>query len=105
MGNACVAADNHGSVIFVGFTPAGLRGLGHYLPDDSVVFIDEPDVLRKRDAVASSAGIATLRELIGWELYEIERAADAFYNANRGRRPAAILPVPDYGVPFAARLG
>jgi biotin carboxylase len=119
MGNACVGAandgagnigadnigaGNDGSVIFVGFTPAGLRGLGHYLPDDSVVFIDEPDVLRKREAVASSAGIATLRELIGWELYEIESAADAFYNANRGRRPAGILPVTDYGVPFAARL-
>src|ERR1700733_11242 len=96
MGNARAAADNigvgnigagnDGSVIFVGFTPAGLRGLGQYLPDDSVVFIDEPDVLRKRDAVASSAGIATLRELIGWELYEIESAADVFYNANRGRR-------------------
>jgi biotin carboxylase len=109
MGNACGGAandgaDDDGSVIFVGFTPAGLRGLGHYLPDDSVVFIDEPDVLRKREAVASSAGIATLRELIGWELYEIESAADAFYNANRGRRPAGILPVTDYGVPFAARL-
>ncbi|MGH3218357.1 MAG: ATP-grasp domain-containing protein [Streptosporangiaceae bacterium] len=98
------AQDNDGSVIFIGFTPGGLRGLGQYLPDDSVVFIDEPDVLRKREAVANSAGIATLRELIGWELYEIESAADAFYNANRQRRPAGILPVSDYGVPFAARL-
>ncbi len=104
MGNVGVAGDNDGSVIFIGFTPGGLRGLGQYLPDDSVVFIDEPDVLRKREAVANSAGIATLRELIGWELYEIESAADAFYNANRQRRPAGILPVTDYGVPFAARL-
>jgi hypothetical protein len=48
MGNVGVAEDSDGSVIFIGFTPAGLRGLGQYLPDDSVVFIDEPDVLRKR---------------------------------------------------------
>jgi biotin carboxylase len=104
MGNVGLAADSDGSVIFIGFTPGGIRSLGQYLPDDSVVFIDEPDVLRKREAAANSAGIATLRELIGWELYEIEAAADAFYNANRQRRPAGILPVTDYGVPFAARL-
>src|ERR1700677_3178312 len=47
MGNARVAADNigagnigagnDGSVIFVGFTPAGLRGLGQYLPDGGII--------------------------------------------------------------------
>jgi biotin carboxylase len=104
MGQVGVAEDSDGSVIFVGLTLAGLRGLGQYLPDGSAVFIDEPDVLRKRDAVAKSAGIPTLRELIGWELYELEGAADRFYNANRQRRPAGILPVSDYGVPFTARL-
>jgi biotin carboxylase len=104
MGNARVAEDSDGSVIFIGLTLAGLRGLGQYLPDGSAVFIDEPDVLRKRDAVAKSADIPTLRELIGWELYELEGAADRFYNANRHRRPAGILPVSDYGVPFTARL-
>jgi biotin carboxylase len=104
MGNVGVAEDSDGSVIFIGLTLAGLRGLGQYLPDGSAVFIDEPDVLRKRDAVAKSADIPTLRELIGWELYELEGAADRFYNANRQRRPAGILPVSDYGVPFTARL-
>jgi len=98
------AGDNDGSVIFVGYTPAGLRGLGHYLPDRSAIFIDEPDVMRKRNAVGTSADVPTLRALISWELYEIEGAADTFYIAHRQLRPAAILPVTDYGVPFTARL-
>jgi biotin carboxylase len=95
---------NDGSVIFVGYTPAGLRGLGQYLPDRSAIFIDEPDVMRNRDAVATSSDVPTLRELIEWELYEIDGAADVFYNTHRQLRPAAILPVSDYGVPFTARL-
>jgi len=98
------AGDNDGSVIFVGYTPAGLRGLGKYLPDHSAIFIDEPDVMRKRNALGTSADVPTLRSLISWELYEIEGAADSFYNAHPRLRPAAILPVTDYGVPFTARL-
>jgi biotin carboxylase len=93
-----------GSVIFVGYTPAGLRGLGRYLPDRSAIFIDEPDVMRNRNASGTSADVPTLRALIEWELYEIEGAADTFYNTHRQLRPAAILPVTDYGVPFTARL-
>jgi biotin carboxylase len=104
MSDSGIAEDSDGSVMFIGYTAGGLRGLGQYLPDDSAVFIEEPDVLRKREAVANSADVPTLRELIGWEFYEIEGAADRFYNANRNRRPAAILPVSDYGVPFTARL-
>src|SRR3984957_3227636 len=98
------AEDNDGSVIFVGYPPGGLRGLGSYLPDHSAIFIDEPDVMRKRNAVATSADVATLRALISWELYEIDGAADTFYNAHPRLHPAAILPVTDYGVPFTARL-
>jgi biotin carboxylase len=104
MSEAGIAADSDGSVMFIGYTAGGLRGLGQYLPDDSAVFIEEPDVLRKREAAANSADVPTLRELIGWEFYELEGAADRFYNANRNRRPAGILPVSDYGVPFTARL-
>ena len=98
------AEDNDGSVIFVGYTPGGLRGLGQYLPDHSAIFIDEPDVMRKRNAVGTAADVPTLRSLISWELYEIEGAADTFYLAHQRLRPAAILPVTDYGVPFTARL-
>ena len=81
---------NDGSVIFVGYTPGGLRGLGKYLPDHTAIFIDEPDVMRKRNAVGTSADVPTLRALISWELYEIDGAADTFYNAHTELRPAAI---------------
>jgi biotin carboxylase len=104
MGDAGIAGESDGSVMFTGYTAGGLRGLGKYLPDGSAVFIDEPDVLRKRDAAVTGAQVPTLRELIGWEIYETDGAADRFYNANRQRRPAGILPVSDYCVPFAARL-
>jgi len=67
--------------------PAGLRGLGKYLPDHSAIFIDEPDVMRKRNALGTSADVPTLRSLISWSFTNRGRA-DSFYNAHpRLRRP------------------
>jgi biotin carboxylase len=94
---------DQGPVVLVGFSAGVLASLAKFLPAWSIIFIDEPDVLRKRKARAVTAGSATLRELIEWE-YLREEAADCFYHQHRDLRPAAIVPILEYGVPFAARL-
>ena len=92
-----------GPVVLIGYAGAVLGALSKFLPDRSVIFIDEPDVLRKRDVRASTAESTTLRELIDWE-YQLDGAADCFYHRHRDLRPGAVVPISEYGVPFAARL-
>jgi biotin carboxylase len=90
-------------VILIGFSRAWLNALERFQPEKSLVFIEEPDVVRKRDVPSEAADSKALRELIEWE-YQLEGAADAFYHRHRELRPAAVVPVVEYSVPFAARL-
>lgn len=92
-----------GPVVLVGYAGAVLGALSKFLPDRSVIFVDEPDVLRKRDVATATAGSATLRELIAWE-YQLDGAADCFFHRYRDLAPSAVVPISEYGVPFAARL-
>ena len=95
--------DNTAPVILVGYSRAWLGALANYQPDRSLIFVDEPDVIRKRGVRDETADSATLRELIEWE-YLLDGAADCFYHRYRDLRPAAVVPVVEYSVPFAARL-
>jgi biotin carboxylase len=90
-------------VLLVGYSGAVLSYLSTYLPDLSLTFVDEPDVLRKRSVHAATAGSAALRELIGWE-YLRDGAADCFFHRYRDLDPAGVVPIIEYSVPFAARL-
>ncbi|MEU7069473.1 ATP-grasp domain-containing protein [Streptomyces narbonensis] len=90
-------------VIMVGFVPVAVTSLAEFQPDRSVIIIDEPDVIRKRDVRAQVAGSPVVREVIGWE-YQLPGAADAFVNAHPDLVPAAIGPLQEYATPFAARL-
>jgi biotin carboxylase len=96
------AAEGGGPVVLIGYAGV-LPYLAKFLPDRSVIFIEEPDVVRKRDVHAATAESATLREVIEWE-YQLDGAADSFYNRHRDLRPGAVVPISEYGVPFAARL-
>jgi biotin carboxylase len=90
-------------VIMVGYVPVALTSLAEFQPDRTVIVIEEPDVVRKRDVAARMAGVAVARDLISFE-YQLAGAADAFYNAHRDLNPAAIAPLQEYATPFAARL-
>jgi len=92
-----------GPVVLVGYSLAVLGALAKFLPDRSVVVVDEPDVLRKRGARAATGQSATLREFIECE-YQFDGAADCFYHLHRDLRPAAVVPISEYAVPFAGRL-
>ena len=69
----------------------------------SVILIEEPDVIRKRGIEAAMAEAPMLRELLPWE-YQLEASADAFYNTRPDLNPAVIVPLTEYATPFAARL-
>lgn len=69
----------------------------------SVILVEEPDVIRKRGIEAAIAGAPMLRELVAWE-YQLEAAADAFFNTRPDLAPALVVPLVEYATPFAARL-
>ena len=90
-------------VILCGYAGGLLGPLAAFLLESSVVFVEEPDVVRKRNIRGITAGAPLLREIVEWE-YQREGAADAFYHRHRDLAPQAVVPISDYSVPFAARL-
>ncbi|MFL6139759.1 MAG: ATP-grasp domain-containing protein [Frankiaceae bacterium] len=88
--------------ILVGLALPALVGFT-FCPDESVIFIEEPDIVRKRDLHAKVKGAALVRELIELE-YQLPGAADEFYNSHRDLDPVVVMGLMEYAVPFAARL-
>jgi phosphoribosylamine-glycine ligase len=91
-------------VILVGYSRAWLAGLAKFLPDRSLVVVEEPDVIRKRDVRAGAGEVTAVREVVAWEYQMDPAAADCFVHRHRDLRPSAVIPVVEYAVPFAARL-
>jgi biotin carboxylase len=89
-------------VILVGFVLAALERLA-FRPEGSVVFVEEPDIVRKRDVHAKVAGSTLVREVVEWE-HHLPGAADELFNARPDLEPVAVLPLVEYATPFAARL-
>ncbi|WP_327360834.1 MULTISPECIES: ATP-grasp domain-containing protein [unclassified Streptomyces] len=92
-----------GPVLIVGFVGVTLAAIGEFQPDDSVIYIEEPDVVRKRHVHEQLDGVAFVRGLIEWE-YHLAGKADEFHNAHPDLAPAAVVPAIEYATPFAARL-
>ncbi|MFD9112567.1 ATP-grasp domain-containing protein [Streptomyces bottropensis] len=87
--------------IIVGFVNI-LPYIKEFAPN-SVIVIDEPDVIRKQDVKNALEGAEILRELIEWE-YQLPAAADEFYNTYPDLAPEVVAPLVEYATPFAARL-
>ncbi|MFG1811175.1 ATP-grasp domain-containing protein [Streptomyces sp. NPDC049040] len=92
-----------GPVVIVGFVALTIPFIEAFQPEGSVVYVEEPDVARKRDAGAKLAGVGYVRGLVEWE-YHLPGKADEFYARHTGLDPVAIIPAVEYAVPFAARL-
>jgi biotin carboxylase len=90
-------------VVIVGFVAGAPASLAEFQPDRSVIFVEEPDVVRKRQVRDRIAGSTVVRELIEWE-YHVPGKADEFHNAYPDLRPSAVIPLIEYGTAFAARL-
>ncbi|MFK0043645.1 ATP-grasp domain-containing protein [Streptomyces sp. NPDC090741] len=92
-----------GPVLIVGFVGVTLAAIGEFQPDGSVIYIEEPDVVRKRHVHEQLDGVAFVRGLIEWE-YHLAGKADEFHNAHPDLAPVAVVPAIEYATPFAARL-
>ncbi len=90
-------------ILIVGFVTPVLMALTGAEPDGSVILVEEPDVIRKRDLRARLDGSPLVRELIGWE-YASPGTADEFHATHRDLDPVAVVPLIEYATPFAARL-
>ena len=90
-------------VVLVGFVGAALTAFADVLPVGSVVFVEEPDVVRKRRARDLTAESPLVRSVIEWE-HILPGKADEFFHAHRDLDPAAVVPMTEYATPFAARL-
>lgn len=90
-------------VVIVGFVGVTLDLVARFQPDDSVIYVEEPDVVRKRHVRDTIAGVRFVRGLIEWE-YLSDGSADEFHNVHPDLNPAAIIPAIEYATLFAARL-
>ncbi|OLB76122.1 MAG: biotin carboxylase [Actinobacteria bacterium 13_2_20CM_2_71_6] len=90
-------------IIVVGYSAPWAGAFGFILPVNAMVFVEEPDVVRKRDILTTVKDQPVVREVVGWD-FQLDGAADRFYNAHRDLAPVAVLPMVEYAVPFAARL-
>ncbi len=94
---------NDSTILLVGYSMAWQQVIGSYNAGDAVLFVEEPDVVRKRDVHASLATAEPACGLVEWE-YQLPGSAERFQLAHRDLDPVAIVPVVEYAVPFAARL-
>ncbi len=90
-------------VVIVGFVGLTIPFIETFLPEDSVVYVEEPDVARKRNVRETIEQVPFARELIECE-YHLAGTADAFHNARPDLGPVAVIPAVEYATPFAARL-
>ncbi|KJK48236.1 biotin carboxylase [Lentzea aerocolonigenes] len=90
-------------VLVVGFVGVTIGLVADFQPDDSVIYVEEPDVIRKRHVRDQIEGVGFVRGLIEWE-YLTPGKADEFFHTHRDLDPAAIIPAIEYATPFAARL-
>jgi biotin carboxylase len=90
-------------LVLVGFVGVAMIGFAPIQPAGSVIFVEEPDVIRKREVWDKVAGSALVRDLIPWE-FHLPGKADEFFHAHRDLNPAAVIALSEYGTPFAARL-
>ncbi|MFC0548664.1 ATP-grasp domain-containing protein [Kutzneria chonburiensis] len=89
-------------IILVGFV-AALGKLAEFLPEQSLIIVEEPDVVRKRDVRKHIAESKLVRELIEWE-YQLPGAADTLLVGRPDIAASAVVPLVEYATPFAARL-
>jgi biotin carboxylase len=90
-------------LLVVGFVGAALGSPALFEPGQPVIFVEEPDVVRKRDALAKIEAAPVNCGLVEWE-FHLPGKADEFFHAHRDLEPAAVIPLTEYATPFAARL-
>jgi biotin carboxylase len=87
----------------VGYVGTAIYSFAGLVPDSSLIFVEEPDIVSKRGADGIAATSPLIREVIGWEHF-LPGKADEFFHAHRDLNPVSVIPMTEYATPFAARL-
>lgn len=101
--------DKHPRTLLVGFNEAYLKAVRERVPADSIIALEEPDIIRKRDLAHKPQELSCLAEIVPAAYQQ----ADGFVDVGRTlheRWPfKAVVPGLEYAVPaaaiLAARLG
>ncbi len=91
-------------VLFVGYNAAYLRAIDGRIPSKSVVVIEEPDIIRKRELHNAPSGIDCLDRIVPARYQQSTEAIDVAVELATTRPVAAVVPGLEYAVPMAAAL-
>lgn len=89
--------------IVVGYGAAGLESLQALQPPRSVILVEEPDIIRKRDVEAKVAGLEVVDRLIAFEHQRANSASELLAHLAR-IKVASVVPLTEYATPCAADL-
>ncbi|MEU6067449.1 ATP-grasp domain-containing protein [Streptomyces sp. NPDC047082] len=91
-------------VVFVGYNAAYLRAIDGSVPDRSVVVIEEPDIIRKRELQDAAARFDCLDRIVPASYQQSAEALDLVAELTAARPVAAVVPGLEYAVPATAAL-
>ncbi|MFI0967926.1 ATP-grasp domain-containing protein [Streptomyces sp. NPDC021080] len=98
------APDTDAQVLFVGYNAAYLRAIDGRIPGGSVVVIEEPDIIRKRELRDAAARFDCLDRIVPARYQQSAEALDLAVELSAARPVAAVVPALEYAVPAAAAL-
>ncbi|MFF3445519.1 ATP-grasp domain-containing protein [Streptomyces sp. NPDC002667] len=98
------APDTDAQVLFVGYNAAYLRAIDGRVPGGSVVVIEEPDIIRKRELRDAAARFDCLDRIVPARYQQSAEALDLAVELSAARPVAAVVPALEYAVPAAAAL-
>ncbi|MFF2368406.1 ATP-grasp domain-containing protein [Streptomyces sp. NPDC058122] len=96
--------DTDAQVLFVGYNAAYLRAIDGRVPSGSVVVIEEPDIIRKRELRDAAARFDCLDRIVPASYQQSAEALDLAVDLSAARPVAAVVPGLEYAVPAAAAL-
>lgn len=91
-------------VVFVGYNAAYLRAIDGSVPSGSVVVIEEPDIIRKRELRDAAARFDCLDRIVPASYQQSAEALDLAAELTATRPVAAVVPGLEYAVPATAAL-
>ncbi|MGW3017904.1 ATP-grasp domain-containing protein [Streptomyces longwoodensis] len=91
-------------VVFVGYNAAYLRAIDGSVPSGSVVVIEEPDIIRKRELHDAADRFDCLDRIVPASYQQSAGALDLAAELTATRPVAAVVPGLEYAVPATAAL-
>ncbi|MFD9435745.1 ATP-grasp domain-containing protein [Streptomyces sp. NPDC060002] len=91
-------------VVFVGYNAAYLRAIDGIVPSGSVVVIEEPDIIRKRELQDAATRFDCLDRIVPASYQQSSEALDLAAELTAARPVAAVVPGLEYAVPATAAL-